>query len=223
MPRSSRRCAVAQTAGKLFHGAGLRQLGQAVGDLGSTARSVERGLRADQQHDLLTARVQQMVAGIAARLRPASGLSREKAAALFNENQSELIEAARAHAELLQWEAFSDAVNRTADGGTKQVLTWLRDLFGLGLIEKHLSWHLINGRLSAQRAGAVSSYIDRLCARLRPHAQDLVDAFGYEPEHVRASIASGAERARQDEARAYYAALAESGEAPISEKVANKK
>ena len=125
--------------------------------------------------------------------------------------------------ELLQWEAFTDAVNRTTDEGTKHVLTWLRDLFGLGLIEKHLSWHLINGRLSMQRAGAVSSYIDRLCARLRPHAQDLVDAFGYEPEHVRASISSGAERERQDEARAYYAALAESGDAPISEKVANKK
>ncbi|GAA1978424.1 acyl-CoA dehydrogenase [Microbacterium pumilum] len=215
--------AVTETAGKLFHGAGLRQLGQAVGDLGSTARSVERGLRADQQHDLLAGRVQRMVADIAARLRPASGLTPQGAAALFNANQAELIEAARAHAELLQWEAFTDAVNRTADEGTKQVLTWLRDLFGLGLIEKHLSWHLLNGRLSTQRAGAVSSYIDRLCARLRPHAQDLVDAFGYEPEHVRASISSGAERARQDEARAYYAALAESGEAPISEKVANKK
>ena len=88
--------------------------------------------------------------------------------------------------------------------GTKHVLTWLRDLFGLGLIEKHLAWHLINGRLSTQRAGAVSSYIDRLCLRLRPHAQDLVDAFGYAPEHLRAPIASGAEQERQDEARAYY-------------------
>ena len=103
------------------------------------------------------------------------------------------------------------------------MLTWLRDLFGLGLIEKHLAWYLINGRLSAQRAAAVSSYIDRLCLRLRPHAQDLVDAFGYAPEHLRAPIASGAEQARQDEAREYYRALAESGEAPISEKVANKK
>ena len=91
------------------------------------------------------------------------------------------------------------------------MLTWLRDLFGLGLIEKHLAWYLINGRLSAQRAAAVSSYIDRLCLRLRPHAQDLVDAFGYAPEHLRAPIASGAEQARQDEAREYYRALAESG------------
>ncbi|SFR90187.1 Acyl-coenzyme A oxidase [Microbacterium sp. cf046] len=215
--------ALGHTAGKVFHGAGLRQLGQTVTDFGSTARAIERGLRADQQHELLAGRVQQMVTDVATRLRPASGLSPADAAALFNANQSELIEAARAHGELLQWEAFTDAVNAVEHAGTKHVLTWLRDLFGLGLIEKHLAWYLINGRLSSQRAGAVSSYIDRLCLRLRPHAQDLVDAFGYAPEHLRAPIASGAEQARQDEARDYYRVLAESGGAPISEKVANKR
>ncbi len=210
--------AVGQTAGKLFHGAGLRQLGQAVTDLGSTARSVEKGLRAQQQHELLAGRVQQMVADIAGRLRPASKLSREDAAALFNENQAELIEAARAHGELLQWEAFTDAINRLGDDSSRQVLTWLRDLFGLQLIEKHLAWYLINGRLSTQRAAAVSSYIDRLCVRLRPHAQDLVDAFGYGPEHIRASIATGVEDDRQNEAASYYAALRASGNAPVPEK-----
>ena len=215
--------AARQTAGKIFHGAGLRQFGQAVADFGSTARSVELGLRADQQHELLAGRVEQMVADIAARLRPAQKASPADAAAIFNANQADLIEAARAHAELLQWEAFSDGVNRFEDAGTRQVLTWLRDLFGLSLIEKHLAWHLINGRLSTQRAAAVSRYIDRLCLRLRPHAQDLVDAFGFEPEHVRAPIASGAEQMRQDEARAHYVALAASGEAPISEKKLKKK
>ncbi len=211
------------TAGKVFHGAGLRQLGQTVADFGSTARSVELGLRAEQQHELLAGRVEQMVSDIAARLRPAAKASTADAAAIFNANQAELIEAARAHAELLQWEAFSDGVNRFEDPGTRQVLTWLRDLFGLSLIEKHLAWHLINGRLSTQRGAAVSRYIDRLCLRLRPHAQDLVDAFGFEPEHVRAPIASGAEQMRQDEARAHYVALAASGEAPVSEKSLKKK
>lgn len=210
--------AVGQTAGKLFHGAGLRQLGQTVTDRGSTARSVEKGLRAQQQHELLADRVQQMVADIAGRLRPASKLSREEAAALFNENQAELIEAARAHGELLQWEAFTDAINGVGDDGSRQVLTWLRDLFGLQLVEKHLAWYLINGRLSTQRAAAVSSYIDRLCVRLRPHAQDLVDAFGYGPEHIRASIATGVEDDRQNEAASYYAALRASGNAPVPEK-----
>ena len=163
-----------------------------------------------------------MIADIAGRLRPASRLSRDDAAALFNENQSELIEAARAHGELLQWEAFTDAINRIDDPDTLRVLTWLRDLFGLQLIEKHLAWHLINGRLSMQRGSAVSSYIDRLCARLRPHAQDLVDAFGYGPEHVRASIATGVEDDRQNEAAAYYAELAASGDAPVPEKKPTK-
>ncbi|MFT4258552.1 acyl-CoA dehydrogenase [Microbacterium sp.] len=211
-----------QTAGKVFHGAGLRQLGQTVADLGSTARSVENGLREEQQHELLADRVQQMVADIAGRLR-AAGKDKGLGEKLFNENQAELIEAARAHGELLQWEAFTDAVNRIDHAGTKKVLTWLRDLFGLQLIEKHLAWHLINGRLSTQRAAAVSSYIDRLCARLRPYALDLVDAFGYEPEHLRAPIASGAEKVRQDEARAYYAELEASGTAPIPEKKLKKR
>ena len=69
----------------------------------------------------------------------------------------------------------------------------------------------------------MSRYIDRLCQRLRPHALDLVNAFGWEPEHVRAPIASGAEQQRQDEARAYYADLAASGQAPVSEKALKAK
>ncbi len=167
---------------------------------------------------MLTARVQQMVADVAARLRPASSLPEAEAAALFNQNQDALIEAARAHAELLQWEAFTDAVDKIPDAGTKKVLTWVRDLFGLSLIETHLAWYLLNGRLSTGRAATVSRYVDRLCARLRPYAQELVDAFAYEPEHVRAPIASGAELARQTEAQEYYAQLAASGHAPVSEK-----
>ena len=213
--------AVGQTAGRVFHGAGLRQFGQAVADLGSTARSVENGLRAEQQHELLTDRVQQMVADIAGRLR-AADKDKVLGEKLFNENQAELIEAARAHGELLQWEAFTDALGRIEDEDSKTVLTWLRDLFGLQLVEKHLAWYLINGRLSAQRAASVSRYIDRLCARLRPHALDLVKAFGYEPEHLRAPLASGAEQIRQDEARAYYADLRASGEAPVDEKALKK-
>ncbi|HMO12057.1 MAG TPA: acyl-CoA dehydrogenase, partial [Actinotalea sp.] len=106
------------------------------------------------------------------------------------------------------------------DGGTRQVLTWLRDLFGLTLIERNLAWYLVPGRLSAQRARVVSSYVDRLLDRLRPHAQDLVDAFGLGPELLRAPIASGAERDRQGEAAAFARAQRASGAAPRAEKAA---
>ena len=217
------RFAAAQTAAKVYHGAGLRILGQRVRDFGSTARSVD-GLRdTETQRELLTDRVESMVAEIAAALRPASKLSKKDAAALFNAQQNGLIEAARAHAELLQWEAFTRALDRVTDDGTRQVLAWLRDIFGLGLLEKHAAWYLINGRMSPRRAQAVTAYLDRLITRIRPHAQDLVDAFGYGPEHLRATIATGVEAERQDEARAYYAARRASGKAPIMEKAQKKK
>ena len=212
------RYVVEQTAARAYHGTGLRTLTQTVRDFGSTARSVHELRDTNVQRELLTDRVETMIAEVAGKLRPASKMSKADAAALFNLQQNELIEAARAHAELLQWESFTRALDTVEDAGTKRVLSWLHDVFGLGLIEKHLAWYLIHGRLSARRGQTVSAYIDRLVTRLRPHAQDLVDAFGYEPEHLRATIATGVEAERQAEARAYYAEQRASGTAPVAEK-----
>ncbi|PPF80438.1 acyl-CoA dehydrogenase [Subtercola sp. Z020] len=221
------RYAVEQATDRTVNGTGLRRLAQNVSDRGSMARSVGQLRSAKTQRALLTDRVETMVAEIAGNLRPASQGSKKpgakkKAADLFNQNQNAMIEAARAHGELLQWEAFTDALAKIDDPGTKMVLTWVRDLFGLGLIQKHAAWYLINGRLSPSRAKAVEAYIERLTSRLRPHAIDLVDAFGYGPEHVRAPIASGAEAERQNEARDYYHELRASGNAPVDEKAQKK-
>ena len=198
---------------------GLRGLAQTVVDFGSTARSVGYIRDTDSQRQLLTDRVRTMIAEIAGRLRNASKLPKMEAAQLFNSNQNALIEAARAHGELLQWEAFTDALDEIDDGDTRQVLTWLRDLFGLGLIEKHAAWYLIHGRISSQRALAITSYIDdRLLPRLREHALPLVAAFEFTPELIGAPIALGAEKQRQDEAMALYQALRDAGTAPLEEK-----
>jgi acyl-CoA oxidase len=211
----------AQAGDAAFNRTGLRRLAQSVVDFGSTARSVGYVRDTDSQRQLLTDRVQSMVAEIAARLRNASKLPKMEAAQLFNSNQNALIEAARAHGELLQWEAFTEGLKRIDDPDTRVVLTWLRDLFGLGLIEKNAAWYLIHGRISAQRALAITSYIDdRLLPRLREHALSLVAAFEFTPELISAPIALGAEKERQDEAMAYYRGQRESGTAPLLEKTA---
>ncbi|CAN5573975.1 acyl-CoA dehydrogenase [soil metagenome] len=203
---------------------GLRRLGQSIVDFGSTARSVGYVRDTDSQRQLLTDRVQTMVAEIAGHLRPASKLPKMEAAQLFNSNQNALIEAARAHGELLQWEAFTDAVEKIEDEGTRQVLTWLRDLFGLGLIEKNAAWYLIHGRISAQRALAITAYIDdRLLPRLREHVLPLVAAFEFAPEHIGAPIALGAEKERQDEAMEYYRSRRAAGTLPVDEKSLSEK
>jgi len=202
---------------------GLRAFGQNVRDFGSTARSVDRVRDTDSQRQLLTDRVQTMVAELAGALKDARKLTPVEAGELFNRHQDALIRAAKAHGELLQWEAFTDGVEAVQDPGTKQVLTWLRDLFGLGLIEADAGWFLANGKLSGARARAITEYIDtRLLPRIRRHALDLVEAFELTPELIGAPIALGDERRRQDEAAAYFAELAASGLAPVPEKKAAK-
>ncbi|MBT2531292.1 acyl-CoA dehydrogenase family protein [Arthrobacter sp. ISL-48] len=213
------RYVVSQATDAAFHRTGLRQVAQFMADSGSVQKAALALRDEEGQRALLTDRVQTMVAEAGVALKGAGRLSHEKGAALFNQHQNELIEAAQAHAELLQWEAFTEALQEVTDPGTRTVLTWLRDLFGLSLIEKNLSWYLMNGRLSMQRARTVGGYINRLLVKIRPHALDLVDAFGYGQDHIRAVIATGAERTRQDEARAYLRSQRASGRAPVDEKV----
>ncbi|WP_149204568.1 acyl-CoA dehydrogenase [Actinotalea subterranea] len=207
-----------RAADAALHRTPLLRVVQTLADGGNRRRSAGQLRETETQRELLTDRVETMVAEVATALRPAMKGSREEAARLFNEHQHALIECARAHADLLQWEAFTAGLEKVGDPGTRRVLTWLRDVFGLSIIERNLAWYLINGRLSAGRARTVTSYIDRLLVRLRPHAQDLVDAFAYGPEHVRAAIATGAERERQDEARAHYRKQRATGEEPRKEK-----
>ncbi|MCO1338382.1 acyl-CoA dehydrogenase [Kocuria polaris] len=205
--------------GVALNQSGLRQLAQTWTDAGSEKRSANFLKDPGTQRNLLAERVRTMVAEVAEDLKGAAKLPQARAAAVFNERQEQIISAARAHAELLQWEAFTRQVELVEDPGTRSVLTWLRDLFGLCLIERDLGWFQMSGLLSSQRARTLGPYINRLLARLRPHAQDLVDAFGYTQEHLRAEIVTGIEAERQDEAMAYFRTLRASADAPIDEKI----
>ncbi len=208
-----------QAADLTLHRTGLRRAAQTFADSGDERRSAVALRDEDAQRSLLTDRVETMVAELAGELKSVGRMSRESAAKLFNSQQNELIETAVAHTELLQWEAFTRGLDTIQDSGTREVLTRLRDLFGLCLIEKNLAWYLMNGRLSNQRARTLSDYINRLLAKLRPHALDLVDAFGYDQQHLRAPIATGAEKERQEEAMEYLRRERASGNAAIDEKI----
>ena len=203
----------------MVHRSGLRRVVQAVQDAGSERKSANWFKDEEVQRSLLEDRVRTKTAKVAQALMPAAKKSQAEQAAVFNRNQTELIDAARNHGELLQWEAFTRALEKITDEHTLQVMTWLRDLFVLRVIEDDLGWFVENGRVSTQRARTLRQYINRLAYRLRPHAQDLVDAFGYEPEHIRMDIATQDEAQRQNEAAEYYRQLRASQDAPVDEKV----
>ena len=197
-----------QVSDLAFNRSGLRRLAQNVADFGSTARSIDYVRSTDSQRQLLTDRVHTMVAAVADHLRPATKLPPREAAELMNQHQSALVDAAWAHAELVVWEAFTNAIDAMDEGANKQVLRWLRDLHGFTLIEKHRDWYLMNGRLSVHRAEAITDYIQyRLFPRIRPHVGALVAGFGLSAANVRAPIALGQEEQRQSQAREYERGL----------------
>ncbi|MDO5661976.1 MAG: acyl-CoA dehydrogenase family protein [Brachybacterium sp.] len=195
------------------------RLVQTVTDAGSGRRASESLRQAEYQEEMLTERARLSVEEVALALRSAQGMSPEDAAALVNKHQVEMLDAARAHADLLLWRAFTAALERIEDEDTRAVMSDVRDLYGLTLIDDNLAWYLLNGMISAQRGRTVHRDVKRLLWRLRPHALDLIATFDLAPEHVRAPIALGEEKVRQDEARAYQRAERASADSPISEKV----
>ena len=195
------------------------ELAQGLGDRGNARRAFDSMRQADFQEELLADRARVRVEEVALALRPAAKMSPEDAAALVNKHQVEMLDAARAHADLLRWRAFTAGIEAIDDAGSRAVLTDVRDLFGLTVIEEDLAWFLLAGLISAQRGRQISSDVKRLLWRLRPHVLDLVAAFDVRPGHVRAPIALGGERERQDEAAAHFRAQRASADAPVSEKV----
>ncbi|MFJ3311358.1 acyl-CoA dehydrogenase [Micrococcus endophyticus] len=209
---------VVHQASDAIHRAGLHKAVQSVSDGGSERRSANWFKDPEVQRDLLTDRVRAKTADIAGTLAGVRGKPQAEQAAAFNTRQHALIEVARNQGELLQWEAFTRAVEATRDESTRTVLTWLRDLFALRVLEEDLGWLVAHGRLSSQRARSLRGYVNRLAERLRPFALELVEAFGLEPEHLRMDIATQAEAERQAEAHAWFEARRAAGEEPEDEK-----
>ena len=190
---------VEQVGEVAFNRGGLRGLAQKFTDFGSTARSIGFVRDEEHQHQLLTDRVHTMIARLANELKHSGKKDPVETERVFNRHQNDLILAAKAHGELIQWEAFTSALKTIKNPETLKVMTWLRDLFGFTLLEENLAWYLMNGRLTSHRAEAITDYIDgRLLGRLKPHALDLVDAFGLTEGLIRSDLAFGSETRRRE-------------------------
>src|SRR3989440_248168 len=75
-------------------------------------------------------------------------------------------------------EHFTAAIDRCKDAEPKALLNKVCDLHVMAALERDRGWFMEHGQLSAARAKAVITNVNRLCRELRPHAQQLVDAFG---------------------------------------------
>ena len=69
-------------------------------------------------------------------------------------------------------------VDACDDPTAQALLGRVCDLYALSTIEADKGWFLEHTRITPARSKQVTAAVNTLCGQLRPHAQDLVDAFG---------------------------------------------
>ncbi len=134
---------------------------------------LERGDLRDPavQRRLLVAREEHLIASAAQRMRKALAPGADQFA-IFNGAQDHLLAAARAHVERVVFDAFAAVAHRDP------LLGKLLALHGLSTVETDRAWFVEHGYLGSGRTKALVTAVNALCGELRPHARELVDAFG---------------------------------------------
>lgn len=107
---------------------------------------------------------------------------------VFNGAQDHVLATARAHVEREILESFCGAIDRCSEPELRLTLDKLCDLYALAEIERDRAWFQEHGRISSTRAKMVTRSVNDLCSELRPHAEQLVDAFGIPDEALAAPI-----------------------------------
>ena len=167
----------------------VHKLFQSIRDLlpGGDEWDQEAGLLdSNYQLAMFRFREEHMLGGVARRLKRGvdSGMNPGE---VFSRVQDHVIATARAHTERLVLEAFVAKVKGLDDGDVKVALGLLCDLYALSVIEADRGWFMEHGRLSSARSKAISREVNDLCRRIRPHAVDMVEAFGVPEEMLRAT------------------------------------
>jgi acyl-CoA oxidase len=165
----------------------LERLRDVVGPRDS-ADDPDEGLQDGSWHlEMLTWREEHQLAAVARRLK--RGMDRGMdPAEVFSLCQDHVISSAWAHVERIVLEAFLDKLAAMEEGPNKEALNHLCDLYALSCIESDRGWFLEHGRISNARSKAVTRRVNQLCRRVRPLAEELVDAFAVPREMLRAEI-----------------------------------
>ncbi len=166
----------------------LDRLRNAVPGSRDSVDDPDEGLQdGEWQLEMLTWREEHQLSAVARRLKRGIDDGRDPAE-VFSLCQDHVISSAWAHVERIVLEAFLDKLATVEDGPAKEALNHLCDLYALTCIENDRGWFLEHGRLSRERSKAITRRVNQLCRRVRPLAEDLVDAFAVPREMLRAEI-----------------------------------
>ncbi len=170
-----------QVVGKVLERTAVRGVAQLIAD--AWPRSEEDTNILDRRYHtyLFAWREKHVIETAARRLRKLMAGNGDAFAA-FNAVQDHLLLAARAYVDRVVLEHFTAAVEACDDPELKSLLDKVCDLHVMATLERDRGWFMEHGQLSAARAKAVITNVNRLCRELRPHARLLVDGFGIPEE-----------------------------------------
>jgi acyl-CoA oxidase len=123
------------------------------------------------QLELFKWRHEHVLGGVARRLKKGIGDGRDPFSVLVD-CQDHVITAARSWVDLVVLEAFAAVADRDP------LLDKLCSLYALSRIEAERGWYQEHGKLTGARSKTVIRTVNELLAEIRPHAGELVDAFG---------------------------------------------
>jgi acyl-CoA oxidase len=123
-------------------------------------------------------REEHVIETAARRLRRAAKADDDEAFAIFNAAQDHVIRCARVHVDRVVLEAFTAGIGRCEDEEAQELLRDVCALYALSTIEDDLAWFMGHNRLTDQRAKAVTSEVNGMLEKLRPHLLTLIEGFG---------------------------------------------
>ncbi|KAL9268465.1 Acyl-coenzyme A oxidase 3, peroxisomal-like protein [Drosera capensis] len=128
------------------------------------------------QTDLFYLRERDLLSRFAADVSEHLKLGKSKEQAFFVSHQL-AEDLGRAFADKAIFLAFKEAEEKVPASSLKDVLSLLRSLYALVILEEDAAF-LRYGYLSTENAAAVRQEVSKLCTELRPHALALVSSFG---------------------------------------------
>ncbi|SKB07858.1 acyl-CoA dehydrogenase family protein [Aeromicrobium choanae] len=139
------------------------------------------------QLDLFEDREQHVIETAARRLRRA-GNDKGAAFAAFNAAQDHVVKIGQVHIDRVVLEAFTAGIARCDDEAAADVLRDVCSLYALTVIERDKAWFMEHNRISDTRAKAVTTEVNALLERLRPHTLALVEGLGVPEESLGAAM-----------------------------------
>ena len=107
----------------------------------------------------------------------------------FLETQNHLVTMAHAYVDRIILEQFMAGIDQVGHPGNKEILEKLLALYALSEVEAKRGWYLEQGYIEGSKSKAIRAQVEALCKEIRPHSEELIEAFDIPAQCIAAPIA----------------------------------